>query len=144
MKLIKKLESLLTYYSENRKAGHTALLKEGTRKYVGDKFILSHCKRDYQYLEVKPEEVISWENLDALIGSKKPLVIDNDAMICILSETVAKLNELKEENKKLRKEKQLILVSPKDILHKKIVELEEEIERVKKEGKTPFITKKQE
>jgi hypothetical protein len=135
MKTLKKLKILLAYYSINRGVGHTALLKEGTRNYDGDKFVLSHRKTDCQYLDVKPEEVISWENLDPLCGSKKPLIIDNAAIICILYETVAKLNELKEQNKKLREQKQLILVSPKDVLYKKMVELEEELERVKKEGK---------
>lgn len=110
MKTLKKLEELLTYYTINRKVGHTTLLKEGTKNHQGKKFVLCHCKRDYQFLEVKPEEVISVENIEALRGCNTPLILDNDAMIVILSESIKKINELKEENKELRNKKQCVLI----------------------------------
>ena len=131
MRLVKKLELLLNYYLINRKVGHTAVLKEGTKHYDKDLLILASYAKDWQFLECKPNQIISWQNLDKLCGHAKPLVIDNESLIEILSETIEELEKLKDENEKLLRRNQLILVSPKDVLYKKIVELEEEIERFK-------------
>jgi len=99
MKIKEKLEILRDYYDSNRKVGHTTLLKEGTKNYSKDKLIVAYKKECIGFLEVKPSEIISWSNLNALHGNKKPIVIDNDVMSCLLNETLEKITKLERKIK---------------------------------------------
>jgi hypothetical protein len=102
MNIIEKLEVLKHYYVCTRNVGHTALMKEGTKHYEREKFILGYKKKFYNELECKSSELISWNNLNALYGAKKPLVIDNSVMCILLDESLQKMNKLEEENKNLK------------------------------------------
>ena len=110
MKIQKKLAELIGYYSYNRCVGHTALLKEGAKHYDKEKFILATNKQNWDFLECKPTEVISVHNLEALRGHHKPMVIDNDALIEIFSESLMKIDALEKENQELKEQKQAILI----------------------------------
>jgi len=114
MKIQKKLEELLQYYMSTRNIGHTTLLKEGSKHYNKEFFVLSLHIKDCGYLELKPQQVISLENLDKLRGHDKPLIIDNGAMIELLGDALMKIEGLKEENKKLLKDKKKIYITKND------------------------------
>lgn len=104
MKVKEKLEILYLHYFATRGKGHTALLKEGTKNYKGQKFILAHNLKFQQELECKHNEIVSWNSLDKLRGAGLPLAIDNAAMIEILTDSINEICRLEEENKKLRRE----------------------------------------
>lgn len=108
MKIQKKIEMLLHYYSTTRKAGHSTLLKEGTKHYDKDFLVLAWHKSDYDFLEIKPQQVVSWDNLDILRGNNKPMVIDNGVLFEILGDVLMKIESLEEENEELVKEKRKI------------------------------------
>ena len=114
METEKKLELLLKYYYSTRNAGHTTLMKEGINHFDKDFFVLSMHSDDYRELEIKPQELISLQNLDKLIGHKKPMVIDNGAMIELLSDALMRIEALNEEIKTLEEIKRVILI--KDVL----------------------------
>jgi len=95
MRLVEKLELLLNYYLINRKVGHTALLKEGTKHYENDMFILSSHSKDWSFLDCKPDQILSWQNINKLRGYKKPIAID-------LTEVIEHIEKIENENEKLK------------------------------------------
>jgi hypothetical protein len=141
MNITKQLSELLQYYTMTRGIGHTTLLKEGTNNYLSPKFVLANKKEFATELDCKPQEVISLLNLDALQGHNRPMVIDNGAMIELLSESLMRIEALEEENKKLLKRNQLILVTPGDKLWKKVDKLQKELDNLREQGKTVLIGK---
>ena len=94
MKIKEKLAILRNYYEITRKSGHTSLMKNGTDNYDRDKLILGLKKCESSFLNVKSNELIPWDNLNALIGQKKPLAIDNAIIYEILNETLEYIKEL--------------------------------------------------
>jgi len=113
MKIEKKLEILLQYYLSTRRAGHTTLMKEGTNHYDKDFFVLAHNMEYGETMGFGPKSAVSWQNLDKLIGHNKPLAIDNGPMTELLADVLVRIEALKEENKKLLKEKGKFYISRK-------------------------------
>ena len=142
MNIKKKLETLLTYYQATRAKGHSTLLKNGTENNAGGEFFILVHKMDcpvYDAYDIN--EKVSLYNLDKLRGHNKPLAIDNAALLELFSESLMKIEALEEENKKLRKQNKLILVTPGDKLWKKVEDLENLANNLRKQGKTPLIGK---
>lgn len=71
-------------------------MKKGTDNSE-EKLILGWHKEDAAAFKCKLDEVISWHNLDALRGNKKPLIIDNGVMWKILDEAVQEIESLETE-----------------------------------------------
>lgn len=102
MNIQQKLESLKNYYEVTRAVGHTTLLKQGTLNYDREKLILVYKKEEYdEIFKCKLSELISWNNLNGLLGHKKPLAIDNSAMWLLLKESLEYIDELEEDRAKL-------------------------------------------
>ena len=110
MKIEKKLEKLLNYYLETRQVGHTTLMKEGTNHYDKDFFVLTMNMQHGDAIELKPKNIISWQNIDRLIGHNKPLAIDNGTMTELLIDAIMRIEALDEENKKLIKDSKKIYI----------------------------------
>lgn len=142
MNIKKKLETLVQYFVSTRQVGHTTLMKEGTNHYDKPFFVLTHSMAHGESLGFDVTNTISYQNPDKLRGHNRPLVIDNGVMTEILSDALMRIEALEEENQKLQKRNQLILVTPGDKLWKKVDELQKEIDRLHNDGKTPFIGKK--
>jgi hypothetical protein len=104
MKIEKKLIELITYYGTTRQAGHTTLLKEGTKHYDRPFFVLTHNMNHGRELGLDPKDVISYQDPEKLRGYSRPLVIDNGVMHELLSDALMRIEALKEENKKLKKQ----------------------------------------
>ena len=108
MKVIEKLRMLRDYFEMTRNVGHTTLMKEGTNNYKRDKLILAPKKEYYSFFECKSSEVISWDNLNALIGHKKPLIIDNGTMWVLLNESLKEITKLEKDSEQLNKIKKIV------------------------------------
>jgi len=102
MKIEEKLRILRDYYYFTRNVGHTSLMKDGTKNYLKEKFILGYKKENFGELECKPLEMISWDNLNALKGYKKPLVIDNSVMLSLLNGALEEISSLQKDRSKLK------------------------------------------
>jgi hypothetical protein len=139
MKIEEKLIELLVYYQNTRGKGHTALLKEGTNHYTGRPiFVLAHKKAFAWRIGIRHNLKKILSPIKTSIASEaiiRPMAIDNGAMIELLSESLMRIEALQEENKKLEKQNQLILVSPTDKLVKKIEKLEKELETFNNQSK---------
>ena len=114
-------------------------MKKGTDNYEGEKFILSFNLKNRNEIGCTSQEIVSLESLSKLIGSSKPIAIDNGAMITILTETLNEFRKLEKENKQLLKRNQMILVTPGDKLWNEVDKLQKEIDILKEQGKTIFI-----
>jgi len=108
MKIKEKIQAIRDYFDFTRQVGHTTLMKKGIDNYDKDKLVLTHKKEEYDWLGLKPTEVISWHNLNALKGNKKPLVIDNGILWLMLNETIEYINELEKDREELNKIKKII------------------------------------
>ena len=102
MKIEEKLRILRDYYLFTRNVGHTSLMKDGTKNYTKEKFVLGYKKECFGELECKPSDVISWHNLDALKGHIKPLAIDNSVMSTLLDEVLNEITSLQQDSYKLK------------------------------------------
>lgn len=110
MKIKDKLEILYHYYITTRQVGHSTLLKTGLDNYENKKFVLAYSKSDNVFLKCKPNEIISWVdlNLGSLIGFDRPLIIDNGVMDVLLRETLNYIESLEEDRETLNKIKNII------------------------------------
>jgi hypothetical protein len=142
MNIKKKLETLLQYYLTTRQVGHTTLMKEGTNHYDKPFFVLCHSMVHGESLGFDVTNTISYGNPDKLRGHNRPLVIDNGVIPEILSDALMRIETLEEENEKLRKMSQTILVGPNDELWKAAEKYKKQVDRLNKQGKTPFVGKK--
>jgi len=114
MKIEKKLETLLQYYLSTRNAGHTTLMREGTTHYDRPFFILVHHTeygKNLNYGNIK--DIISYQNLDKLIGHSRPLAIDNGVMAELLADALMRIEALKDEIEELKNRNQTILIKKK-------------------------------
>ena len=104
MNIVEKLKELKEYYKNTRKVGHTSLVREGIKNYSDPKFVMGYKKSDSRFLQCDKNEVISWVGLnkDTLRGFKRPLVIDNSVMDMLVTDSLTKIEELEDENKRLK------------------------------------------
>lgn len=102
MKTLKKLQILLDYYMNTRQVGHSTLIKKGFENFDREKLLLTYNRTGHPNIPTKKDEIISWNNLDKLRGCKKPLIIDNAVIYCILDDAIQRITELEEENKQLK------------------------------------------
>lgn len=109
MRIKEKLKGLLIYYGTGRQVGHTTLMMEGTDHYQKEKLVLVHNKNYGDELGFKNGEIVSWKNLDRLCGHRKPMVIDNAALIEILSDTLDEIERLEKEISKLSEQRRKII-----------------------------------
>lgn len=107
MDIKEKLEILRNYYVATRQVGHTTLMKEGTDNYEREKLVLTYNKNHGAELGIKPQQVISWYNLN-INGYSAALAIDNGTMQIMLEETLKYINELENDRRKLNKIKSII------------------------------------
>lgn len=99
MKLKEKLNTIYEYYLHNRQVGHTLLLKDGTRNFQKDFFVLAHQQSDHDYLDIKSEQVVSWKSdMSKLKGHQKPIAIDNATLTVMLRDILEELDRLEQEN----------------------------------------------
>ena len=103
MNTLEKIRILRDYYDVTRKAGHTTLMKEGTKNYKEDFFIVAPTKNYNGEMECKPEQVVSWNTLKNLYGNKKPLAFDNSMMHLMLNEICEHMQDLENENNRLKR-----------------------------------------
>jgi hypothetical protein len=129
MKIFDKLLTLHFYYATTRGKGHTALMKEGTKHYQGDKLVLVGKMHEHKNTETLLCETISLDSLDKLRGSNKPLAIDHHTLTTIFDESMTEMLNLSSEINTLRQDKLHYLL--------KIQELKNEINTMKK---NPFRT----
>lgn len=125
MRTIEKIEMLYQYYLSTRNIGHTSLLKEGAKRFKKDFFILSF-DHDNRIFEAEKSQIVSWSNLKKLIGHQKPMIIDNGAMVSILSDVLNEMHELEEENQRLKE----TLASPMNEILKKHYDLKETLKKL--------------
>lgn len=128
-KIFDKLLTLHFYYTTTRGNGHTALMKEGTKHYQGDKLVLVGKMHEHKNTETKLCETISLDSLDKLRGSDRPLAIDNHALAIIFDDSMTEMLNLEGEINTLRQDKLHYLLT--------VQELRNEINTMKK---NPFRT----
>ena len=96
MNIKQKLEFLKAYYEVTRNVGHSTLMRKGTEKYKRNKLVLAYTKECGFDFGLKPHEIVSWQNLNDLVGHNAPLAIDNVAMFKMLEETLDYIKELEQ------------------------------------------------
>lgn len=131
-----KLRTLHTYYFATRNTGHTQLLKEGIKRFKKDFFVLSDDTRDCLFLEIEPEQTISWKYMEKLKGHQRPIAIDNSAMISLLYDALHEIETLEEENERLRE----IMSSPMNEIFQKFDDLQKEFRKFRKDKKEEIKT----
>jgi hypothetical protein len=131
MKIFDKLFVLHFYYAATRGKGHTALMKEGTKHYQGNKFVLVEKMHEHKNTETRLCETISLDSLDKLRGSDRPLAIDNHALITIFDDSMTEILNLESEVDRLTKNSIHYLLT--------IEELKNEINTMKKKPFTTFF-----
>lgn len=91
MNIENKLLSIANYYGQSRRAGHTHTMRKGTDNC--DCIVLSanarHAKAEFG---IKGKSI---ENLEALKGLGKPLVIDHFALEWLLRGAAKEIDELR-------------------------------------------------
>jgi hypothetical protein len=98
-----KIKLLKNYYELTRKAGHTRLMKQGTKNYEEPFFIITPTMNYNGEMECKPDGVVSWNNLKKLYGSKRPIAFDNSTLGVIFEEITDYIEDLQRENEKLKR-----------------------------------------
>lgn len=88
-----KLRHIVDYYGVTRGVGHTRVLFHG----VGDEPVILMFGNQKMAADLAPREkqdviALGWGNLwDQLYGRRLPLVLDNSAVVAILSECLAEI-----------------------------------------------------
>jgi len=112
-----KLQRLLEYYYISRGVGHTRAMIEGAKDTDGV-IILAHEHRYAVSLArgCKNATPLAWfgYGADTLCGQRKPLLIDNGAMIDILADAINYINTLEHVVARLQAEKSVVAVERKD------------------------------
>lgn len=108
MKTLEKLEFLLDYYQATRGIGHSTLIKKGTDNYDQPFMVLTCNSEGDPFIDVNKEDIVSIESLNRVIGKRKPMVIDNGAVIKLLYETILTIDTLQKENKQLKETIRLV------------------------------------
>ena len=110
MNIKQKLEFLKAYYEFTRNSGHSTLMRKGTDRYKRNKLVLTYTKECGFDFGLKPHEIVSWRNLNDLVGHSSPLAIDNAAMFKMLEETVEYINELEQYKEQINEIKKIITI----------------------------------
>lgn len=108
MNIKQKLEFLKAYYEVTRKVGHSTLMKKGTDRYKRNKVVLMYNKECGFDFGFKPHEIVSWRNLNDLVGHSAPLAIDNGVMFKMLEETLEYIQELEQYKNQIIEIKKII------------------------------------
>jgi len=98
--------------------------------------VISDDTRDYQFLELERDQVISWKYMEKLKGHQRPIVIDNSAMISLLYDSLHEIETLEEENERLRE----IMSSPMNEIFQKFDDLQKEFRKFRKDKKEEIKT----
>ena len=102
-----QIEALLSYYSAFRAVGHTTTMLKGAENT--DCVIITATEKQAKYMQERlPENrtVLSLTSLDThLLGMTKPIALDNDAIIVMLSRL---LEEIETRDKRLREAKTVL------------------------------------
>ena len=117
-KIFDKLLTLHFYYTTTRGNGHTALMKEGTKHYQGDKLVLVGQMHEHKNTETKLCETISLNSLDKLRGLNKPLAIDNHALATIFENSMTEILNLEGEINTLTQDKLHYLLTIEELKNK--------------------------
>jgi flagellar hook-associated protein FlgK len=81
-------------------------MKEGTSHYDKDFFTLTYNMQHGDSLGLNPKNIISWQNLNKLIGHHRPLAIDNSTMTELLGDVLSRIEIQKEEIQTLKEKKE--------------------------------------
>lgn len=108
MNIKQKLEFLKAYYEVTRKVGHSTLMKKGTDNYDKNKLVIAYDKASGKTLDLKYDEIVSWNDLTHLIGHNNPIAIDNDVMLKMLEETLEYIKELEQYKNQIIEIKKII------------------------------------
>ena len=101
--IYEKVNLLKHYYDTNRRRGHTRLMKEGTKNYKEPFFIIAPMTNYNGEMECKPDNIISWNNLKKLYGSTRPIIFDNSTMSIMFNEIYEHIQDLENENDRLKR-----------------------------------------
>jgi hypothetical protein len=97
MDILSKLDILLCYYIATRAVGHTHTLIHGADEQTNGTVVLAVNMKYAEEIARQCYQAtpVSWSGLERLRGQRKPLVIDNSAMLCLLSEAVVEITNLR-------------------------------------------------
>ena len=101
------LETLLSYYTNARRVGHTDRLVSAAKEVDKPTLVLAGTANDATYL--KDLGVDAFAAMDErlylhLIGTNKPLLVDNSAMVALLSASLDEINKLERKIERLKKQ----------------------------------------
>jgi hypothetical protein len=94
MDTLEKLQLLLDSFSA-RQVGHTNLILNGLNNTAHGIVVTHNNKYRKELTENTACDYVSIQNLDKLIGSNKPIVIDNCALSILLSSAINEIENLR-------------------------------------------------
>lgn len=100
------LLAIREYYITTRQVGHTHMLLNGADN-VENPLILVHAARMKDLLRASSKnpnklDIVSLQEPQGLMGKRKPLLIDNAAMILLIDSALQRIAELEKENYALK------------------------------------------
>ena len=98
-KIEKTLYTLMQYYAVTRQAGHTTAMLEGVKHTDGAVLVLTHNFRYGESLKrLAPNTIpVSLDcSMEAMVGRKAPMVVDNAALHQIASSAFSEIQSLRD------------------------------------------------
>ena len=104
MNIKQQLESVVTFYSTTRQAGHTTAVLNGAKST--DAIVIVHNRDMGEYVNLMSDKKIRTETLQSmgqrLRGTNRPVVFDNAAIYELADESLKMIEQLESENRKLK------------------------------------------
>ncbi len=98
MNIKEKLLYLVRYYNSARHCGHTNSILFGMKRNPKAMMLTIDAQGMKQLKHRIPEmDVVTLDDLDKLNGLRRPLTIDNHALVLLLSEALEEMNRLEQE-----------------------------------------------
>jgi hypothetical protein len=98
MKIKQILNSLASYFSATRQAGHTTVLLEGAQNHKDAIFVTANYSSKQRLYQTLPHHtIVTLSDVDCLYNRESPLVIDNHALSIIFSQANQRIEELEAE-----------------------------------------------
>lgn len=101
MTIKEKLQIFYYHLFYNRGVGNTYTMLNGAKNNPFAKVIVP-TMIVAKLMGLKPNQIISLDNLDALKGSSSPLAFDNSTLIRLFSDVLNEITRLEDENADLR------------------------------------------
>jgi hypothetical protein len=97
LKIENTLYTLMQYYAVTRQAGHTTAMLEGVKHTDGAVLVLTHDFKYGQSLKKLAPNVVPVSlgcSMEAMVGRKVPMVVDNAALHHIASSAFSEIQSL--------------------------------------------------